>query len=177
MGNFFRDDFSVRVPLPVETLVPMLRQKLAPPDGWGNWLVRRLTHPFEGEVTPDGLALWTHYAKLTPRVRARFVPLPQGTEVQVEITTFRLADGILYGVLLGMLGVPLVPIIAYGVWLLTLGNGLGAFLIVPPLLLMAVVVGCVLLGAMMALSWTRARLTEWLSDTARPRSMQPPVRR
>ena len=176
MGHFFRDQLSIQVPVPVETLVPLLRQKLVPPDGWGNWLVRPLSHPFEGEVTADGLALWTHYAKLTPRVRGRFVPLPQGTEVQVEITTFRWADGIIYGVLLCFLAVPLVPIIAYGVWLLTLGNGLGLFLIAPPLLLLGVVAGCVLLGAMMALSWTRSRLTDWLSDTGQLGGVLPPAR-
>ena len=85
----------------------------------------------------------------------------------MEITTFCLADLILYGALFCVLGMPIAPVLAYGVWLLTLGNGLGVIFILPPLALIAVIVGCVLLGAMLALNWTRVRLTEWLADADR----------
>ena len=67
MGAFFRDTLSVHSPLPLDLLVRVLRDKLVPPDSSGNWFLGPLTHPFRGDVTPEGFALWTRYAKLTPR--------------------------------------------------------------------------------------------------------------
>ena len=82
MGAFFRDTLSVHSPLPLDLLVRVLRDKLVPPDSSGNWFLGPLTHPFRGDVTPEGFALWTRHAKLTPRVRGRFAALPNGTDVR-----------------------------------------------------------------------------------------------
>lgn len=170
MSGLFRSSFFVFTPLPPEVLVPWLRHKLAPAQGWSDWLVRPFTHPFEGRVSDSGFDLWTHYAKLRPRARGTFTPVERGTRVDVEVAAVAPENWLLYGFVLCFLGMPTALVAAYGFWLLSLGHQLWPLFVFGPLALLlgvlALLLGSLALAAVLAQNWTRTRLTHWLTDTA-----------
>ncbi|MBL8794370.1 MAG: hypothetical protein JNM56_10730 [Planctomycetia bacterium] len=170
MSGLFRSSFSVVTPIPPETLIALLQHRLAPSKGWSDWLARPFTHPFEGTVTKDGFDLRTYYAKLRPRVRGAFVPQGEGTRIAVDVTTVGPADCVMYGLLLSVIGIPLAVPLAYGLWLLSIGHHLWALFVFGPLALLTVVLGLILgsitIASVMALDWTKRRLTEWLTDVS-----------
>jgi hypothetical protein len=170
--GIFRDSFVIETRISADDLVSRLQQGLSHPRGWADRLFPATNRPDWGKAGEDGFFLVWRYFKMSIRFGGEFGPRGDGqpgSRVSVRMYSLGWTELILYACLFVPVALPVLLCVAYGCWVLSLGNRLGLIFVLPPLVMGSVIFGFVCLGSIIAMSGARARFLDWFDLLTRER--------